>query len=60
MRIKIKAELPDGVFPRPVVGNVYEAERKPTPDPCQFDAFHIPQLGVWVFPEECEVVKNDN
>lgn len=51
MRVRITKELPEGVSPRPVVGQEYEAERKRTPDDLT-DAYYL-STGVWVFPEEC-------
>lgn len=58
VRIRITRELPEKLEPRPRLGQVYEAERKPTPGPLVREAYYASVDGgkAWVFPDECEEV----
>ena len=56
--IRITRELPEALEHRPVLGQVYTAERKMTPEPCSREAYFIREGSVkaWVFDDECEEV----
>ena len=59
VRIRITRELPEELEHRPVLGQVYTAERRLTPEPLVREAYFINEGDVraCVFPEECEEVK---
>ena len=58
MRVRITKELPERLEHRPLVGQVYEAERRTTPEPLSKEAYLVSVGGgkAWVFPDECEEV----
>ena len=60
VRIRITKELPEALEHRPVLGEVYTAVRKMTPEPLVREAYYINEgeVKAWVFPEECEEVES--
>ena len=56
--IRITKELPEALEHRPVLGKVYTAVRKRTPEPLVREAYLASVDGgkAWVFPEECEEI----
>ena len=59
VRIRITKELPEALEHRLVLGEVYTAVRKMTPEPLVREAYLASVGGgkAWVFPEECEEVE---